>query len=457
MALQKLFEIGGTWIAWVDGRPSLYRFWYDRRSGEIRRRSLKTTDIEEAKRIVAGCALEQKYEDPRDPEQVMLVAVLTHYFENHSDKRRSAHAARRAGELVLQFLESECKFGPEVKVGQFTKGLQAKFAQWSVEKFRHSPSYISRNLSVIAAACRFATKTIVKRMPSGELDELKLLRFMPEICFDVKWLADMTDRPEPKPRDYVPTLEELASLLDTDGSETLRRYDIVALNTWARPEAILDLSVRAQVDFENGLVDLNPPGRKQNKKQRPRIKLTENLRGWLEHWGADRPLSYNSKKISGKKPAQERTAANHIKAQFKRRTFRWMLVRSGLSKLEIDDLFRRARKGESEPLKKALAAAEERGIKRITRYTFRHFMATRIRGLEKIKVDREQRSLWLGHGKRDATSWYESHDPEYLKECSRATSMILEQLDALTRRPLVPLTVKQRKELAGLTVVSGQR
>ena len=457
MSAQKLFEICGTWIARIDGRPCLYRFWYDKRSGEIRRRSLKTKDLEEAKRIVAGHAVEQIHEDPRDPEQVMLVAVLTHYFENHSDKRRSAYAARRAGELVLQFLESECEFGPTVKIGQFTKGLQVKFAQWSVEKFNHSPSYISRNLSVIAAACRFATKTIVKRMPSGELDEIKLLRFVPEICFDVKWLADMIDRPEPQPRDYVPTFEELASLLDTDGSDTLRRYDIIALNTWARPEAILDLSVRAQVDFENGLVDLNPPGRKQNKKQRPKIKLTENLRGWLEHWGVDRPLSYNSKKVGGKIPAQKRTAANHIKAQFKRRTFRWMLVRSGLSKLEIDDLFRRARRGESMPLKEAIATAEEKGIRRITRYTLRHFMATRARSLEKIKVDREQRSLWLGHRKRDATSWYESHDPEYLKECSRATSMILEQLDVLTRRPLVPLIVKQRKELARPAVASGQR
>lgn len=107
--------------------------------------------------------------------------------------------------------------------------------------------------------------------------------------------------------------------------------------------------------------------------------------------------------------------------------------------------------------REAIATAEEKSIRRITRYTLRHFMAARIRGLEKIKVDREQRSLWPGHGKRDATSWYESHDPEYLKECSRATSAILEQIDALTRRPLVPLSVRQRKELATPAVVNGQR
>lgn len=84
-------------------------------------------------------------------------------------------------------------------------------------------------------------------------------------------------------------------------------------------------------------------------------------------------------------------------------------------------------------------------------------MATRIRGLQEIKVDREQRSLWLGHGKRDATSWYETHDPEYLWECSRATSLILEKLDALTRRPLVPPTVMAIKELAGLIPIATRK
>jgi integrase len=455
MPSEKLFEIGGQWIAHIEGRPSLYRFWYDCRSGEIRRRSLKTADIEEAKRLVALQVISPKRDDPRDPEHVMLVTILTHYYEHHADSRPSAHAARRSGELVMQFLETECGFGAEVKVAQFSKGLQARFAQWSVEKFQHTPSYISRNLSVIAAASRFATKTIVKRTPSGLLEEIRLMRLMPEICYDVKWLAEVTDRPEPKPRDYVPTFEELASLLDAEGSEVLRRYDIIALNTWARPEAILDLSVREQVDFDAGLIDLNPPGRKQTKKKRPSIKLTENLRGWLEFWGEDKPLAYTTKKSRGASSKQVRSAATHIKAQFKRRTFRWMLTRRGLSKPEIDDLFRQARKGNRRAVTEAIAKAESQGIKRITQYTLRHFMATRVRSLKEVRVDREQRSLWLGHGKKDATSWYESLDPEHLQEAARATSIILGKLDALTRRSLVPMSVKQRKLLAGLSVVNG--
>ena len=457
MSARKLFEIGGQWIGRVDGRPSYYRFWYVSGSRTVNRASLKTTDFEEAKRQLAQAAVTNARHDPKHPDEVMLVAVLNHYFENHSDKKPSASPARRAGELVMTFLETECGFGPEVKTSKFTKAMQARFAQWSSERFKHSPSYISRNLSVVAAACRFSAKTIVNRGPAGELFETRLLSAMPEVCYDAKWLAEMTDSPEPSPRDYVPTLEELASLLDMDGSVTLRRYDIIALNTWARPEAVLDLSVREQVDFENGLVDLNPPGRKQTKKRRPTIKLTENLRGWLEHWGEDRPLSYSASG-KGKTPAcAKRQAASHVKAQFKRRSRRWMLTRNGLTKAEIDSLFRKSRNGQVEHLQQALANAEARGIHRITPYTYRHFMATKVRSLREVRVDREQRSLWLGHGKRDATSWYETLDPEHLHECARATSIIMEKLDAITKRPLVPMSVKQRKLLAGLTAISSQK
>jgi hypothetical protein len=233
--------------------------------------------------------------------------------------------------------------------------------------------------------------------------------------------------------------------MSLDASEILRRYDILALNTWARPEAIVELSVKQQVDFENGLLDLNPPGRRQNKKQRPVIRLTTNLNGWLEHWGEDRPLSYTTLNAEGER---ERKPATHIKAQFNRRSTHWMLLKAGMDQATIDDLFGTARRGSLKPLQDALERAETKGINRIARYTLRHFMATRVRGLTKSKVAREQRSLWLGHGKRDATSWYETHDPEFLNECALATCEILDRLDALMKRRLVPPNIEQMRILA---------
>jgi hypothetical protein len=111
-------------------------------------------------------------------------------------------------------------------------------------------------------------------------------------------------------------------------------------------------------------------------------------------------LSYDKKAKDGK---VERVAAKHLKVQFNRRTTLWMLRRSGLGDSEILQLIKASRSGDHKALNNALKAAECKGIQRITRYTLRRFMATRVHGLAGSKVGREQRSLWLGHGKRDAT------------------------------------------------------
>ena len=54
-------------------------------------------------------------------------------------------------------------------------------------------------------------------------------------------------------------------------------------------------------------------------------------------------------------------------------------MRDGLDKPAIDKLFLAARKGESQLLSEAIAKAETHGVRPITPYTLRHFMATRVR------------------------------------------------------------------------------
>ena len=203
--------------------------------------------------------------------------------------------------------------------------------------------------------------------------------------------------------------------------------------------------MKGQVDFGNSLLDLNPSERKQTKKHRPIIRLTANLRGWLEYWAEDAPLTFT---VSTKGRKLKRKSASHIRAQFKRRSFRWMLTQSGLQQEEIDDLFRLARNRNRKPFNAAIKKAEDLGVPRISPYSYRHFMATKVRAVQEVRVDREQRSLWLGHGRKDTTSWYEKHDPEHLRECAIATDHILEKLDALTKRDLLPPTLRNQKRLA---------
>lgn len=448
---KRLFEIGGQWIGTVTGSSSYYRFWYDPRAGELRRRSLKTEDFEEAKIKLAGIIGTGATQTALDPDRVMLSAVLNHYYENHSDKLPSAGAARRAGELVMTFLIEEAGFKASVKCAAFTKGIQQKFAEWCAEEFDHSVAYMGRNLSVVGAAMNFAAGDVVIKTPDGELKEVRLLRFAPDVYYDQTWLAEVTDRPESQARDYVPTYEDLAFLLDCPGSDMLRRYDLLALNTWARPRAVLDIKVSLQVDLQHNLLDLNPPGRRQTKKRRPLIRLTRNLRAWLELWGDDSPLH---RPVLDKRTGKiKREAISSLKMQFWRRSMYWMLRKSGLSDGQAGHLEREKNSGRPEAFWAAVARAEAAGVRRISRYTFRHFMATKVRSLEEVKVDREQREMWLGHVESDTTSWYETHDPEYLQACADATDVIMEKLDALTTRPLIPASLKARMAAAGIKVV----
>lgn len=445
-----LFELGGQWIDRIKGSPNLYRFWYVPGRREVCRRSLKTTDLEKAKAILVKVVGQGLKGGSKEPDRVMLAAVLTHYYESHSDALPSAGAARRAGELVLNFLSDVAELGDNVKCAAFTRGMQQRFAQWSAEQFDHSTAYISRNLSVISSAVQHAATPFVREV-DGQLVEVQLLTTAPKIFYDGGWIAKITGQPEPGSRDYVPSYKDLASLLDFPTSDTIRRFDIMVLNTWSRPAALLDLNVKDQVDFEERLVDLNPPGRRQTKKHRPKLRLTRNLQAWLELWGDDRPLRKPVLDARGRIVDWE--PVSYIKKHFERRTFRWMLTKLGFKHERILYLENEKRRGKPDAFWEAIRMAEDAGIRRITPYTIRHFMATRVRGLEEIKVDKEQRDIWRGHQKTDTSDWYEHFDPEYLQAAADATDLIIAKLDALTTRPLVPDTLKARMAAAGMTVV----
>jgi hypothetical protein len=80
-------------------------------------------------------------------------------------------------------------------------------------------------------------------------------------------------------------------------------------------------------------------------------------------------------------------------------------------------------------------------------------MATRVRRVPGIHVDREERADWMGHAdpKHHQTQWYESFDPDFLESCMRATDALIEQIDTLCKkRSLFPPTVERR---SGLVVI----
>lgn len=191
---------------------------------------------------------------------------------------------------------------------------------------------ISRELSVLNAAINHAVKR--KRLPKVEQPFIQL----PGVS---------------EPRDRWLSHEEADALL----SAALERVDphtpkgtlprvyrfvALALNTAARRGALLGLQ-RSQVDMAGGMIHLNPPGRKQTKKRRPRVPISDALRPILErtlreipdkpdafildHGGAIRTAFENAVERAGLGPDVTPHVLRHTKAT-------WM-AQAGVSMFDI--------------------------------------------------------------------------------------------------------------------------
>lgn len=352
----------------------------------LRRRSLETKVLAEAQERLIKLAGSSQINKSRSPDAVFLMAALDFYYENDVRSKASGKPAFRAMQLINEYVHE--KIGPAARVSGFSLLRQRDFMRWCVQKYGHSAGTIARNLSVVSAAFRFSCKPQVVRDGLGNELEVLLLDSAPSVCTQPKEVARLTEIPESSPRDWTPTFEELGRFIDAIDArqENLFRFVMLALNTWARPEAIIDLRADKQVDWPFGIVDLNPPGRRQTKKHRPKIKLTDNLAEWLRHWDAPAPLIWDGQPVTT------------MKKTFKRH---------------------------------ALAC----GLPQFTQYSIRHFMATYVRQA-KPPVSKEQRDVWLGHDDRRTAKWYEHRDPEFLEDARRVTDAIIEQLQHHTRRPL---------------------
>lgn len=91
-----------------------------------------------------------------------------------------------------------------------------------------------------------------------------------------------------------------------------RLYVLLGLFTMARPTAILELTWD-RVDFERGLIDLNPSGRRQTAKRRPVVPMNDELRHELRLAYEGRQSAYvierGGKKVGSIKKAFQAASA----------------------------------------------------------------------------------------------------------------------------------------------------
>ena len=161
---------------------------------------------------------------------------------------------------------------------------------------------------------------------------------------------------------------------------------------------------RAQFDESHNRIDLNPPGRRQNKKFRPVLAGAQTLKPWLT--AVDNPtqryVSYGRGAIKSIKTA-------------------WELLRQDAG---LDD--------------------------RVTPYSIRHGMAREMR---KRKVPKEQISIFLGHLPKDSdatTSIYAPYEPEYCSEAITAIESVMNEVRGHLKRANIDQPVLDAENLARL-------
>jgi integrase len=138
---------------------------------------------------------------------------------------------------------------------------------------------ISGELSVLNAAINHAVKE--KRVPKADQPFIKLPGVSPPRD---RWLTF-----EEADRLLAAAAERVDAHTPKDTLPRVYRFIALALNTASRRSAILGLK-RKQVDLERGMIQLNPAGREQTKKHRPRVPISDELRPIIERTMREIPI-----------------------------------------------------------------------------------------------------------------------------------------------------------------------
>jgi integrase len=391
-----LFELGGQWIAQDPASPFLHRFWTEPGTGRTSRASLRTTDLEAAKQLLAEIVIKGTPKTANTP----CSAVLLAYFENRTDKLPSAKAARHAGRLMLA-----C-WGQTVRVNAVTEAKQREFAEKSIAK-GNSIAYVSRNLSVLAAALAYAG--IPQRVIFGKGPMVS------------RWGL----QPKAARRVFIPSDDELARLLALPVVENFWRWMIISLMTGARPEAVLDLKPSQRVR-DAGLLHLNPARRVQNKKYRPSVREPKALTEWLDRWEGDMVAVKRKRLCIPELDPVDISGDSYC----------------GYASVEsVQTAIERLRGKNTEKMV---------NLPGLSAYSFRHKVTTVLR---KARLSEDEIGTQLGHRREAArtTAGYGEWDPDYLQGVASALDAWLLKLQfKVSRKSLFAARVRASAKIKKL-------
>lgn len=301
---EDLYRRGEFYLDRVRGKdgevvsPNLYICWYDPVTGRMQRRSTRTADLRLAVEVLDRHYL--AFHQPAADDKVAYTVhqAMTDYWTLHGAEQASADAIRARLKLVNRFIDHEIAIGvlrePVLPTVLDAEWLM-RFRKWGTEidpvtQRRRDPETREWTLSTRKRAKSTVEESIIQLKAALRFN-VKRMEAVPEL----KHLPRAAVTPE---RNFRLSLDQIAEMLDytAEGDPELspahparlmplRRYLIGAICTLVRPDALYDISVRPdrqQWHRDAGVLDLNPAGRIQTRKNRPALPVTSLLANWLE-------------------------------------------------------------------------------------------------------------------------------------------------------------------------------
>lgn len=336
---------GLYWLSKRKGSDNWQRTWFDAGSRQTRCSSLSTSDLRAALEKLALWWAENRRLSNERPESVALSEVLVRYYREYAKDLPSGTQARIACAKLTAHSGA-------VAVSAFDHAQQQAFIA-SMREEGNSAGYIRRTLSVAKAALAWAwTRNLIRIVPNVKLPE------------------------DGEAKERLLSNDELRAILEQSTEEHLYRFVVIELATWARPDAILDLT-RERCDLERRLITLNPEGRKQTKKHRPALPSVPAMDHVVLRQASGYLIQWRGHKLGSIKT-----------------TWRKMRTRAGLSKDVVP-------------------------------YSIRHTMATNARaaGCHPWEIEG-----WLGHKRPSTSERYAKYAPDYLGSVATFTEAFMRSL-----------------------------
>jgi len=334
------------WLSKRPGSSNWHRTWFDHGSRQTLRASLGTPDFEPAYEKLIVWWAENRTLVKLPPESVTLSTLLLRYYQSYAKGLKSETQIRISCSKVIAH-------SGKLMLSELSPTKQRELISHLFEQ-GYGTGYVRRIMGVLKAALRWAWKE-------------EMIASVPNIILPAEGSA----------RGRTLTHEELVSIVDNSKSEDhLYRFVILAIATWARPEAILELD-RDRCDTQRRLIDLNPHGRPQNKKYRPTIPMVDAALHVVEDVPQGRIVTWQNKGVASIKTAWRR-----------------LRKRAGL-----DD--------------------------GVIPYLIRHTLATEARGNGCPPWEIEG---WLGHKRPGTSERYAKFSPNYLSETAKFVDEYMRRL-----------------------------